>query len=207
MNDTISFGEFIKELRVKAGLSQQQLADLMFTSRSCISNWEIGKRRPDACMLGRLAHFLNIDRYQLFDVMQDDIAKSLNIIVVEDEPVLLKGFVHMLSKSIPAAEVYGFRTADDALLYVSSNVVSIAFLDIELGRSNGVDLAEKMMALYPRINIIFLTSHEEYMQKALDLHVSGYVLKPLTPEIIAREMAHLRYPIPLPLQNLVSSSQ
>ncbi len=45
------------------------------------------------------------------------------------------------------------------------------------------------------INIIFLTSHTEYMQAALTDHCSGYVLKPLTPEKIRHEIAHLRFPI------------
>ena len=40
-----------------------------------------------------------------------------------------------------------------------------------------------------------LTGHSEYSFDALRLHCSGYILKPLTPEKIRNEMAHLRFPI------------
>ena len=190
-----TFGEKLKDLRARKGLTQQQLADLMFVSRGCVSNWENSTRLPDSCLLGRLARCLDVDRYQLFDMMQDETNTPLNVVIVDDEPVILKGFVHMLSGTLPDADVWGFRNAEEVLLFASANVVPIAFIDIELGGMSGIELAQRLMKLYPRINIIFLTSHDEYTREALDMHVSGYLLKPLTPAAIRREMAHLRFPV------------
>jgi predicted metal-dependent phosphotriesterase family hydrolase len=55
--------------------------------------------------------------------------------------------------------------------------------------------AETLQKLNPSTNIIFLTGHPEYAYQALNLHCSGYVLKPLTPEKIKKELAHLRFPL------------
>ena len=53
----------------------------------------------------------------------------------------------------------------------------------------------KSSAVNPTINVIFLTGHSEYTFDALQMHCSGYLLKPLTPEKVLHEMSHLRFPI------------
>ena len=47
----------------------------------------------------------------------------------------------------------------------------------------------------PRLNIIYLTCHTEYTSQALESYCSGYILKPLTPEKLRRELANLRFPV------------
>ena len=78
---------------------------------------------------------------------------------------------------------------------LSLGKMDVAFLDIELCGESGIELAKELCALNPHTNIIFLPGHSEYTGEALDLHCSGYVLKPLTPEKIQREISHLRYPV------------
>ena len=56
-------------------------------------------------------------------------------------------------------------------------------------------LARELAKTDGRTNIIFLTSHAEYMAAAFAEHCSGYVMKPLTPEKIRHEIAHLRFPV------------
>jgi len=53
----------------------------------------------------------------------------------------------------------------------------------------------KSSAVNPTIISIFLTGHSEYTFDALQMHCSGYLLKPLTPEKVLHEMSHLRFPI------------
>ncbi len=114
-----------------------------------------------------------------------------NIVVVEDVPVILRNFVHTLSRELPKAQVWGFATAEEALAFARLNHVGVAFLDIELCGEDGMRLAEALLSLQPRINIIFLTSHAN----AFALHCSGYLMKPLTPEKIRSEISHLRFPV------------
>ena len=53
------FADTLRKLRTKKGLSQVQLANLMFVNKTTISKWESGSRLPDAAMIARLARVLN----------------------------------------------------------------------------------------------------------------------------------------------------
>ncbi len=187
-------GQRIRALRTESGLSQKQLADLIFVTRKTISNWESGHRTPDITMLSRLANVLGVKLYELVDTNEPSDTPP-GIILIEDEPVILKGFVHILSNALPDAQAIGFQTGSEAVAYAQSNHVDIAFLDIELFGESGIELAEQLSAINPRINIIFLTGHPEYAHDALKLHCSGYILKPLTTDKICEEIAHLRFPV------------
>lgn len=194
MQSLEAFGKRIRMLRQEKNLTQQQLADLMFVTRKTVGNWENGNRMPDITMLSRLSHHLGVQTYELLDEIYG-LDEQPIIIIVEDESVLLKGFLHIFEDTLPRADIYGFETGAEALRFAESNHVAAAFLDIELFGESGIDLAGSLMEVNPHINIIFLTGHAEYTADALDLHCSGYILKPLTPEKVQREIAHLRFPV------------
>ena len=73
--------------------------------------------------------------------------------------------------------------------------VDIAFLDITLGTSNGITLAENLQQLFSSINIIFVTGYSDYTADAMKMHASGYITKPITKEKILHEVEDLRYPL------------
>ena len=189
-----SIGQRIREQRIKKGLTQNELADLMFVSRKTISNWETGLRMPDLTMLMRLAVCLGVEAHELFT--PQDAENSLpTVIIVEDEPILLSGFLHIVNDVLPEVQTFGFSSGDETLQFAGTSRVDVAFLDIELFGESGIDLARKLIVLNPSVNIIFLTGHSEYTFPALELHCSGYIMKPLTPEKIRTEIAHLRFPV------------
>ena len=191
-NETLS--QRIRTLRTEKNLSQQQLADMLFVSRAAIANWESGNRTPDLGMLMRLSKIMGVEIYDLIDSKNEG-SEPPTVIIVEDEPVILTGFIHILSETLPQAQIFGFQSGAEALDFARGNRISVAFLDIELLGENGVELAESLKDLYSRINIIFLTGHTEYTADALEIHCSGYILKPLTPEKIRKEIACLRFPV------------
>lgn len=191
---TEAFGNRIRELRELKGITQSQLADRMVVSRSTVANWEAGKRLPDIGMLARLAGCLGVETYLLMDELRGQ-EEPPTVIIVEDAQVILAGFVRMLGEELPEAEVCGFSTAAEALRFAHANRVAVAFVDIELGTEDGMALARELVKTDGRTNIIFLTSHAEYMADAFAEHCSGYVMKPLTPEKIRHEIAHLRFPV------------
>ncbi len=116
----------------------------------------------------------------------------MKILVVDDEFIALEGIVTKIKKLYPEAVVAGYRQADEALLFAASMKPEIAFLDIEMRKTNGVDLARQLLKKDPGINIVFATGYEEYMKDAFELHASGYILKPVTDEKIRNEIDNLR---------------
>ena len=100
-----------------------------------------------------------------------------------------------IARVLPYSQIYGARTADAAMQWAQTTLVDIAFLDIQLGQPNGLALAESLTALYPRVNIIFLTAYADYMPDAWRLHASGFLLKPLDETALQGELSALRYPV------------
>ncbi len=194
MADNSEFGKKLRELRLKKDLTRQQLADMMYVSPPTISRWETGDRLPDLTTLARLADCLGVHPYELLENAGEPNQKPL-LIVVEDELILLSACVRIVSKALPQAEVKGFQKASEAVSFASSNDVDLAFLDIELRGANGIELAGQLQSCRRRTNIVFLTSHAEYMDEAWKLHASGFLLKPITTDKLQEELKNLRYPV------------
>ena len=187
-----TFGETLKELRESKNLSQQQLANYLYVNRSSISNWESGRRIPDIIILSRLAQVLNIDISELTCVIDDDTTPP-EVIIVDDETILLAGAIPILSEAMPQAIITGFSKASEALDYAKKNRVAVAFLDIELGKTNGLELCNSFTNINPLTNIIFLTSYPDYALKAWETSASGFLTKPLQLEDVKDQIAKLRY--------------
>ena len=195
MQKTEEFANKLKELRTGKGISQQQLADMMVVSRSAVSMWELGTRLPDVSMILRLADCLGVENRELLDIFQES-EDEANIIIVEDVPLLLRGTIRMLQEELPGVSITGFSSGKEALQFAQHHSVSVAFLDIELDdHMDGLRLAGELTAINSQTNIIFLTSHAEYLQQAVYDHCSGYILKPLSRERIRHELNNLRFPV------------
>ncbi len=54
------FGERLKALRTKAGLSQKALATKLFISQQAVAGWELEKGSPNPETLLRIAEILNV---------------------------------------------------------------------------------------------------------------------------------------------------
>ena len=63
-----TYGAVIRASRLRKGLSQPQLAKILNTSKNYVSNWEIGKARPDMNMVPALCKALDISIAELFGV-------------------------------------------------------------------------------------------------------------------------------------------
>jgi len=189
-----SFPDMIKQFRKEKNLSQQQLAEMLFVERSSIANWETGRRIPDAVLLLRIAKCLNIDINILLESIDNTVEKP-NIIMVDDENIILKGGLTLISKLIPNASITGFTSPSEALRYAKSNRVHLAFLDIELGKISGLDLCRKLIEINPRTNVIYLTAYPDYALDAWDTGACGYAVKPISSEQLKDKLSRLKFPI------------
>ncbi len=188
------FGDILKELRTDKNLTQQQLADRLFVNRSSVANWESGRRVPDLLLTTRIARVLGVEIASLISFECSE-SISPEIIVVDDETILLSGIIPVISEVVPQATITGFSRTSEAIEYSRKNNVSIAFLDIELGKVSGLDLCRTLLDINPRTNIIFLTSHQDYALEAWNTHASGFLIKPLEKEDVEEQLSKLRYPI------------
>ena len=191
------FGQKLRELRLRKNLTHEQLAKAMNVTRPTISRWESGTRVPDAEMLARLARCLGVDSGELLDIMTaETAAEPVRIMVVDDERIVLSGELKLLRQLLPEAEITGFSRTSEALAFAREQQISLALLDIELGRGSGLTLCRELMDLQPSVNVLFLTAYPGYSLQAWDTGASGFLVKPLNEDALRRQLRQLRHPIP-----------
>ncbi len=208
-----TFGKKLKAIRQKKGLSQKALADMLFVTRKCVGNWEVGIRKPDLEMLDKISRTLNISvsdlvgRYKKSDHPSDDAldrsdmpadyqdSDTGSVILVEDNPDLKAKYSLMISNIISNDRLDSFSSAVDSYSHATTNGVSTAFIDAELSNENAFVLAQKLIDLNPHANIIFITENPANAMRDLDMFCSGLILKPLTKEKVTQQLEHLRYPV------------
>jgi transcriptional regulator with XRE-family HTH domain len=188
------FAENLQRLRTERGYTQQQLAKLVCVDRSSIARWESGTRVPDLILLARIADCLEVEPSAL--LLDEDLDSRIpTIIMVDDERAILAGNMGIVCETIPAAEVTGFLKPSEALRFVRFNHVDIAFLDIAMGKTSGIDLCEQMIEINPRLNVFFLTAYPEYSLRSWETHACGFLVKPLVPEDLRKQLRRLRHPV------------
>ncbi len=119
----------------------------------------------------------------------------MNILIVDDKELAaldLKDELEEINNSYRCTLAFSSK---DALELAKNNSFDVAFLDIEMPESNGIDLASKLQAIKKNINIIFVTGHSEYAIQALELYVSGFLIKPASKREIKKALENLRYPV------------
>jgi len=119
----------------------------------------------------------------------------MKILAIDDIKPALKLLTASIADVCPSAEIFPFVKTSELLAFAKDNPCDIAFLDIEMGNMSGLALAKELKDQNPKINIIFVTAHSQYASKAFELHPSGYVLKPATPEAVENEIKNLRHPL------------
>ena len=187
------FAETLKILRKEKELTQLQLATKLFVNPSTIARWENGSRLPDASMITRLARILETDIGTLLSAAAES-SEAPNIIIVDDDNAILIDSLLVLEEVIPDATVMGFSRPQEAIDYAKMNRIDLAILDIELGTASGLDLCQALLEINPCTNVIYLTAYPDYAVSAWDTEASGFMIKPLTPEGVRKQLKKLRYP-------------
>ena len=86
MND-YTFGNRILDLRIKAGFSQNELAERVGVTNKAVSKWETGKSKPTTNVIRKLAALFRIDINELLS-LKDGVRKmEISKIVITGGPV------------------------------------------------------------------------------------------------------------------------
>jgi CheY-like chemotaxis protein len=165
----------------------------MFVNKATISKWESGSRLPSADMIARLAGVLEVDAGTLLSTAAES-DESPGIILVDDNKAVLSYGLLILEEAAPNAMIAGFNWPREALEYAKANRVDLAILDIELGGASGLDLCRELLTVNPCTRVVYLTAYPDYSLDAWDTDASGFLVKPLTPEGVRRQLKKLRGP-------------
>ncbi|MEM6397863.1 MAG: LytTR family DNA-binding domain-containing protein [Bacteroidota bacterium] len=98
----------------------------------------------------------------------------------EDAREVLRGLINLFCPEIE--KVIEADGGKEALSVLRNQEVDITFLDIELRRESGLDLAEQLISYCP--HIIFVTAHDQYAVEAFQTPATSYLLKPVVPDYL-----------------------
>lgn len=113
-------------------------------------------------------------------------------LAVDDEPLMLAALVQAVETSPDVEKVFSFSACRATLEWAANHAVDVAFLDINMRGMGGLALAEQLLKLQPSIKIVFCTGYSEYAVDAFRIHVSGYLMKPITAKAVQNELDHIK---------------
>ncbi|MDG1805441.1 response regulator transcription factor [Flavicella sp.] len=104
--------------------------------------------------------------------------KNIKIVVADDHPMLLNGLKYELE--LHQYEVVGkAKNGEEALDEILTKKPDIAMLDINMPILNGFEVIQKAKEKKSQTKFIILSFYKEpeYILKAKELHINGYLLK------------------------------
>ena len=114
----------------------------------------------------------------------------MRIVCIDNESLAVEDTIEICNDLSADISAKGFVRVNEALEWIKSNPVDIVLLDIDMPEMNGITLAARIKQIKPDTVILFLTAYKEYAFDAFQVHSSGYLLKPVLPELLQKEIDH-----------------
>lgn len=99
--------------------------------------------------------------------------------IADDHCLIINGLIKMLQNERDYEILFTAYDGASLLLELNERLPNVLLLDIELPDTNGIELCEKVLAIYPELLIIALTNHDDivYVKKMIKKGAKGYLLK------------------------------
>ena len=106
------------------------------------------------------------------------------MLLVDDHPLICEGIRGLLGAEADIAVVGAARDGRQAVEMVARLRPDVVVMDIAMPQLNGVEATRQILDVAPRTRVLILSAHsdDEYVDRALQLGVAGYVLKQSTLE-------------------------
>lgn len=107
-----------------------------------------------------------------------------NIVICDDNKQMRDSLSNQIKQFFTKKDleytVREFSSGEELSRYTGK--VDIAFMDIEMGRINGIQAGYTLSRRNPDVVIFIVTSHNQYLDDAMDLRVFRYLTKPVDSE-------------------------
>ncbi len=109
---------------------------------------------------------------------------KLQVLVIDDDAVVGRSFDRVLSEK--GYEVSTALSGEEALDTMNNTDFDLVFTDIKMPGMDGLEVTERIKARCPWTPVVVITGYgtQDNEAKASVLGASGFVRKPLTPEMI-----------------------
>ncbi len=108
----------------------------------------------------------------------------IRVTIVEDDDEVRDGLCWLLNHSDGFACIGTCRSCPDLLTHIEVNTPDVILMDIGLPGKSGIECAQTVKELYPRVEILMVTVYtdEEKVFQSIRNGAVGYILKNTSPE-------------------------
>ncbi len=102
-----------------------------------------------------------------------------SIIVADDHPIFRQGLMQIIEKEPNLRVVADAENGRAALELIKTHLPAVAVLDLDMPEMDGFAVAAEVGKLKLPVKIVILTMHKDelHFNQAIDLNISGYVIK------------------------------
>lgn len=117
----------------------------------------------------------------------------MRAILVDDEQLALERLKLLLERDMNGVEVVELcSNSFKAFEMVDKHRPDVVFLDIHMPELDGLKLGERLQAIIPDMEIVFVTGYDHYAVQAFELYALDYIMKPVEPERLRRTVERLQ---------------
>jgi DNA-binding NarL/FixJ family response regulator len=104
---------------------------------------------------------------------------AVRVVIVDDHALVREGTIQLLKQSAELEVVGQAGSGEEALGVLESLLPDVALVDVNLPGMSGLELARLVTTSHPKIHVLILSAYDDYayVTEALDIGVSGYLLK------------------------------
>ncbi|CCQ97836.1 putative Sensory transduction protein LytT [[Clostridium] ultunense Esp] len=115
----------------------------------------------------------------------------IRTIVVDDETPAREELIYILEKFNDINVIGEACHGIEALELNDKLKPDLIFLDIQMPKLNGIEVARKILDGLHRPYIVFVTAYEKYALEAFEVNAMDYILKPISEERLEKRMKRI----------------
>ena len=115
----------------------------------------------------------------------------MNLLVVDDEYYIVQGIISSIRCDVLGIDsIFAAYSCEQARQIIAKKQVDILITDIEMSRENGLSLINWIQEQHYTIVTLILSGHPrfDYAQEAIKMHCFSYILKPVNPAALEKEL-------------------
>lgn len=117
--------------------------------------------------------------------------RCFDLVIVDDEPILLRGLVETYPWDKMGFRVVGSaQSGEQAMELIEEKLPQVVLTDIRMKQIDGLMVMEEIKSKYPDIEFIFISAHRdfEYARKACEMQAYSFISKPIEEEQLFKVM-------------------
>ena len=116
----------------------------------------------------------------------------IKVCIIEDEPEIRKLLRKIIEKQDSFQVVAENGDFASAVSDFAKYRPDVAFVDIDLNGTSGLECAKILTELNPKLKVIFATAHSEYMANAFEIYAFDYIVKPFNVERVVQTISRIK---------------